>query len=139
MPTEDQVQETTEQTEPAAPAPLVKFDEPTERYEAAGGTVEIGAEQAKFTPAADDATEVKASPNLRTEKMMTKFEEEQEAGRRAVARHAERAAYRVPTPKSPVELQIEATTPPNRTFNPAEHVANMFSKNDKERGYKQIA
>jgi hypothetical protein len=112
--------------------------EHTDPYEAAGGSVDVGKERVTFHPHKDDATHMQSAIVPRTERQKTKLEEELEAGKRAVERHAREQQFRVPAPKSPVELQIEATTPSQRTFSPAEHIPKMFSKGDKERGHRVL-
>lgn len=109
-----------------------------EVHSTAGGQVEVGKEQITFTPAPDDLTSVKSNAVPLTPRQMTRFEEELEAGRRAVRAAEEQKAWRTPAPKSPVELQIEATTPVRPPLNPAEHIPSMFSKGDKERGHRVL-
>lgn len=73
-----------------------------------------------------------APPPEMTQRQRTQIEEEMEAGRRAVSRHAAQQANR-PQPKpEPTEGK---TTP---VFRPEDYVPNMNSKSDAARGYKQV-
>lgn len=120
------------------PAPVDENVKIVDVYETAGGQVEVSRDQVKFQPAPVEATYVPPAVMPRTERQKTRLEEEQEAGRRAVERNERERAFRVPAPKGRAEAQIEATTPPQRTFSPAEHIPSMFSKGDQERGYKVL-
>lgn len=71
-------------------------------------------------------------PPEMTVRQRTQIEEEMEAGRKAVARHAAQQAHR-PQPKpDPTEGK---TTP---VFRPEDYIPNLNSKSDAQRGYKQL-